>query len=319
MDKMIQGNDGHNISRIGLGTYLGSFSDEDSRMYGEAVAFAVKNGITAIDTAINYRGMRSEKDVGSAVAALAASGAIRREDIILATKAGLLFGDITGGRNPMKCLHEVLEPRGIRLDDFCEYDGLYQTMKPDFFEAALQISLRNLGVDTVDIHYVHIPEITRAHLTEDEFYDRTTNLFAWYEHKVKEGKIRFYGLAFEMLAMEPREEKWYISIEKAWQAAREASGGDSHFKYIQIPYNIQYPYAATVPNQTCQGEDCTLVDAAHRMGMKVIGSKPLCGGEGFGKYTLEEMISYALNGVDAVNVGSRNVEHIREILQCAFA
>lgn len=313
---MMQSGTKGNISKIGLGTYLGAFSDEDSRKYEEAVAFAVQNGIMSIDTAINYRGMRSEKDVGEAVGALIASGDIRREDVILATKAGLLFGDIASGLNPMKCLHEVLEPKGIRLDDFCAYEGLYQTLNPDFFEIALQISLRNLRVDTIDIHYVHIPEITRAQLTEEEFYDKIAKLFAWYEERVKEGSIRCYGLALEMLAMEPEEEKWYINIEKTDRLAREIGNGVSHFRYIQIPYNFQYPYASTVRNQSYQGEKCTLVEAAHRMGMKVIGSKPLCGGEAFGKYTLEEMISYALSGVDAVNVGSKNVEHIREILMC---
>lgn len=302
-----------NISKIGLGTHLGSFSDEDSRQYEEAVAFAVRNGITGIDTAINYRGMRSERDIGKAIGALLASGEVHREDIFLATKAGLLFGDVTSGLNPMRYLQEVLVPKGICMEDFCAYEGLYQTINPDFYEIALQISLQNLGVDMVDVHYIHIPEITRAQLTEDTFYKRLAQLIAWYEEKVKEGKIRFYGLAFEMLAMEPEEEKWYINIEKVGQIAREIEGGDCHFKYIQIPYNRNYPYAATVRNQSFQGEDCTLVEAAHRMGMQVVGSMPLDCGEGFGKYTLEEMISYALNGVDAINVGSRNVGHIREI------
>ena len=69
---MMQSGTKGNISKIGLGTYLGAFSDEDSRKYEEAVAFAVQNGIMSIDTAINYRGMRSEKDVGEAVGALIA-------------------------------------------------------------------------------------------------------------------------------------------------------------------------------------------------------------------------------------------------------
>ncbi len=303
-----------NMYKIGLGTHLGTFSDEDSRRYEDAVTFAIRNGITAVDTAVNYRGMRSERDVGAAVGALLASGEIRREDVFLATKAGLLFGDVVSGLNPARCLQEVLEPRGIGRNDFCEYEGVYQTLNPDFFEIALQISLRNLGVDTVDLHYIHLPEITRAQLTQDMFYQRLAKLLVWYEEKVKEGRIRSYGLAFEMTAMEPAEEKWYISIEMVDRIAREVSGGDSHFKYIQIPYNLQYPYAATVRNQPCMGEDCTLVEAAHRMGLQVIGSMPLCCGEGFGKYTLEEMLSFAQSGVDAVNVGSRNVEHIREIL-----
>lgn len=78
---MIQNLEKANISRIGLGTHLGSFSDEDSRQYTDAIIFAVKNGIAAIDTAINYRGMRSEKDVGNAVNTLISSGIIKREDI----------------------------------------------------------------------------------------------------------------------------------------------------------------------------------------------------------------------------------------------
>ena len=311
---MIQNSSQANIPKIGLGTHLGSFSDEDSRLYTDAIIFAVKNGITMIDTAINYRGMRSEKDVGNAVSTLISSGIIKREDILISSKAGLLFGDITSGRNPMKYLHEVLEPKEIQLSDFCECDGLYQTLNPDFFEIALQTSLQNLGVNTIDVHYIHIPEITRAKLTEEEFYKRITKLFAWYEDKVKEGKIRFYGLALEVLAMEPAEEKWYIDIERVEQIARETSNENSHFKYIQIPYNIQYPYAASVQNQSYRGEKCTLVEAAHRIGLKVIGSMPLCCGEGFEKATLEEMISFALNGVDAINVGSKNVQHIQEIL-----
>ena len=311
---MIQNPSKANISKIGLGTHLGSFSDEDSRQYTDAIIFAVKKGITMIDTAINYRGMRSEKDVGNAVAALISSGVVKREDIFIASKAGLLFGDITSGRNPMKCLHEVLEPKGIQLNDFCEFEGLYQTLNPDFFEIALQISLQNLGVATIDVHYIHIPEITCAKLTKTEFYERIAKLFAWYEDKVKEGKIRFYGLALEALAMEPEEEKWYIDIERVNQIAREISNENSHFKYIQIPYNIQYPYAASVQNQSYSGEKCSLFEAAHRMGLKVIGSMPLCGGEGFEKTTLEEMISFALNGVDAINIGSRNVKHIQEII-----
>lgn len=312
---MIHDYENRNIAKIGLGTYLGSFSDEDSEQYIDAVTYAVKNGITAIDTAINYRGMRSEKDVGNAVNALISSGTVKREDIVIASKAGLLFGDITSGRNPTKYLHEILEPKGIQLSDFCEYEGMYQTLNPDFFETALQISLQNLGIDMLDIHYIHIPEITRAQLTDAEFYERIAKLFAWYEGKAAEGKIRFYGLALELCAMEPEEEKWYINVEKTDHLAREISNGNSHFKYIQIPYNIQYPYAAAVQNQSYRGENCSLVEAAHRMGLNVIGSKPLCGGEGFEKATLEEMISFALSGVDAINVGSKNVEHIQEILK----
>ncbi len=303
-----------NISRIGLGTHLGSFSEEDSRQYTEAIAFAVKHGITSIDTAINYRGMRSEKDVGNTISSLISSGEIRREDVFISSKAGLLFGDITRGLNPVKYLHEALEPKGIDLNAFSEYEGLYQTLHPDFFETALQTSLQNLRLPSIDVHYVHIPEITRAKLSENDFYQRMAELFAWYEHKVSEGKIRFYGLALEMLCMEPEEEKWHINIERICRIARETSSANSHFKYLQIPYNMKYPFAATVQNQSYGEENLSLIEAAHKAGLKVIGSMPLNCGEGFQKASLEEMVSFALNSVDGINIGSKNVAHIREIL-----
>lgn len=312
-----------NAVRLGLGTHLGSFSEEDSRQYIEAVSFAVRNGITTIDTAINYRGMRSEKDVGKAINNLISSDEIQRDDIVIASKAGLLFGDITRGLNPSRYLHEVLEPTGIRLDDFCEYDGLYQTLNPDFFEYALHISLQNLGVSTIDVHYIHLPEITRAQLTEAEFYQRLAALFAWYEEKVKQGKIRFYGLAFEMLCMEPGEEKWFIDIEKVCQIAEKISGRDSHLKYVQLPYNMDCPYATTVPNQRYGKEDTServsLIKAARKLGMHVTGSMPMCSGKGFEQHTLKEMITFALDGVDTVNIGSKNVKHIQEILDIVRA
>lgn len=308
-----------NVPQIGLGTHLGSFSEEDSRQYMDAISFAVKNGIASVDTAINYRGMRSEKDVGNAISSLISFGEIKREDVCISSKAGLLFGDITSGLDPMKCLHEVLEPRGISLSDFSEYERLYQTLNPDFFEIALQISLQNLKINTIDVHYIHIPEITRSKLTEEEFYNKVAKLFVWYEEKVKEGKIRYYGFALEKICMEPEEEKWYIDIERADQIAKKISNRNSHFKYIQLPYNIVYPYAATIRNQSYNGEKFSLIEASRKMGLKVIGSMPLGCGKGFEKATLKEMLSFALNGVDAVNIGSKHVKHIQEILDVVTA
>ena len=68
-------------------------------------------------------------------------------------------------------------PNGITLKDFFEYKGLYQTLNPKFFEIALEKSLSNLGIETLDIHYIHIPEITRAGLSEEAFYNRMEELF----------------------------------------------------------------------------------------------------------------------------------------------
>lgn len=310
---MITGYAKNKMGRLALGTHLGDFSKEDSAKYIEAISYALTNGIETIDGAINYRGMCSEKDEGIAIRALIENGKLRREDFCITSKAGLLFGDACEGMNPQKFLTEILQPNGITSDDFVEYDGLYQTLNPRFFEMALNKSLQNLGLETVDVHYIHIPEITRSGLSEETFYDRMEELFCWYESKVKEGKIRYYGIALEFLVEEPDEKKWHFQIEKLKIRADKAAAGDSHFKYVLFTYNLLCPYASTIANQEVAGRRLTVVEACKELGLETVGSMPFAMGDGFEKYTIKELLEFALDGVDHVNVGSKNIDHIKEI------
>ena len=134
---MIKGYSHKPMGTVALGTHLGNFSKEDSLKYVEAIKYAVRNGIYSIDGAINYRGMCSERDEGVALAELMNSGIITREEVFISSKAGLLYGDISAKLPPMKYLSEKLENKGISIEDFSEYEGLFQTLNPAFYEIAL--------------------------------------------------------------------------------------------------------------------------------------------------------------------------------------
>src|SRR5258705_6694601 len=56
------------LSSIGLGTYLGEPDDATDRAYVEAIVTALRSGINLLDTAINYRHQRSERNIGTALA-----------------------------------------------------------------------------------------------------------------------------------------------------------------------------------------------------------------------------------------------------------
>lgn len=310
---MISGYSKEGMTKLAIGTHLGDFSDEDSKKYIDAISYALTHGITTIDGAINYRGMCSEKDEGIAIRTLMEKGILKREDFCITSKAGLLFGDVREGLNPGRYLAEILEPRGISLNDFNTYDGLYQTLKPVFFDIALEKTLSNLGLETLDIHYIHIPEITRAALSEGEFYDRMEELFFWYENKVREGKIRYYGISLEFMVEEPEEGKWHFEIEQIQLRANKAANGMSHFKYVLFTYNLLCPYAATVPTQEVKGKKLTLVDACKALGLSTVGSMPFAMGDGLKQYTAKELLDFALSGVDHVIVGSKNIAHIKEV------
>ncbi|HET9792998.1 MAG TPA: aldo/keto reductase, partial [Thermoanaerobaculia bacterium] len=85
-----QAQDGLTLSSIGLGTYLGEENDETDRGFEESIGIALGLGVNVLDTAVNYRGQRSERAVGRAVAGAIARGAGARDEIFVATKGGFL-------------------------------------------------------------------------------------------------------------------------------------------------------------------------------------------------------------------------------------
>lgn len=59
------------LSSVGIGTYMGAPDDiTDFNMYNAIKASVLSGGINHIDTAPNYRYMRSEKTVGKALTVL---------------------------------------------------------------------------------------------------------------------------------------------------------------------------------------------------------------------------------------------------------
>ena len=112
------------ISTIGLGTnYVGGHNlyanvDEDEGI--RLVKRAIELGITHLDTADAYGQGRSEELVGKAIAG-------RRDDVVVATKGGNLFGEYGTGANN----------------------------DPAYLRGALERSLKRLNVDYVDLYYIH--------------------------------------------------------------------------------------------------------------------------------------------------------------------
>ena len=88
------------LSSIGLGTYLGKENDATDRGYEASIARALASAVNVFDSAINYRGQRSERAIGRALAAAFASGAARRDEVFVSTKGGYLPHDSTDPPTP---------------------------------------------------------------------------------------------------------------------------------------------------------------------------------------------------------------------------
>jgi len=317
-------------SSIGIGTYLGDNDERTDRNYEEAIEAALVGGINVIDTAVNYRFQRSERAVGQAISRLVASGQIRREEIIVATKGGYITFDGEVPPNPRAWFEDTYVNTGIiRSGELVEGS---HCMAPTYLETMLEISRANLGLETIDIYYLHNPEAQLPVVGREEFNRRIRQAFELFERKVAEGKIGAYGTAtWNGFRGDPRD-KDYLSLQDLIRIAAEVGGSEHHFKVIQLPYNLAMPEALTHSNQALPSGQGSILDAALEMGIVVWASASLLQGRLAGN--LPEVLGTAMEGmatdaqralqfvrstpgIDVALVGMKSARHVTENLEAA--
>lgn len=261
------------LSSIGLGTYLGEPTEAADAAYTEALVTALRSGINVLDTAINYRHQRSERNIGAALKQLIDSGELHRDEVLVCTKAGYLSFDGAMPPDPRAyLLREYVEP-GIL--DPAQLAGSMHCMSPRYLQDQIQRSRRNLGLDTIDLFYVHNPESQLGDISREVFRQRLGDAFAMLEKEVKERRIRFYGVATWNAFRAAPQLRDYINLFEAEGIAREAAGREHHFRVVQLPFNLAMPEAFGLANQFSDKEKMPLLTAAQRLGIAVMGSATL--------------------------------------------
>lgn len=247
------------LSGIGIGTYLGSPTEECDRSYEEAVAASVRAGVNVIDTAINYRHQRSERSVGTALRRLFDSGEAARDEVLVCTKAGFLTpGALPGG-----------------YPDSPDVVGRMHSMAPDFLEHQLERSLENLGLESIDVYYLHNPETQLRFVPEGQFEERLLAAFARLERFCREGRIGAYGVAtWDGLRLK-QGAPGRLSLARLVELARQAAGEDCHFRFVQLPFNLAMPEAFTRVHHGEGAAAGSLLETAARFGLTVMASAPL--------------------------------------------
>jgi aryl-alcohol dehydrogenase-like predicted oxidoreductase len=155
VEQRILGSSGIAVSAIGLGCMpmnwaYGAGDDSESVA---VIHRALELGVTFLDTSDVYGPFTNEQLLGRAIAG-------RRDDLVLATKAGLVVED--------------------RANYVLGRDG-----RPEHIREACEGSLQRLGVDAIDLYYLHRvdPEVP-----VEESYGAMAELVA-------EGKVRSLGLS----------------------------------------------------------------------------------------------------------------------------
>ncbi len=306
-------------SPIALGTHLGDMNEIDSNLYRKGLEYGMRHGLNFIDTAINYRGMKSERDVGYVLKNLITNGIIKREEIVISTKAGIIPGDIEANLVPIDYLQKVLlQGDVIKESDINIVDTHRHVLVPSYYQFAIGESKKHLNLETIDIYYIHNPEISMTVLGADLFYQKLEELFNFMEEQVQAGNIKYYGFATWYGFLRTPKEQGYISIEEVINTAKKVAGENHHFQFIQFPLNRQMTEGVNNNNQKVNNHWVSLVNAAKELGILATTSAPF----NLGKEIIEEgsprkilLDVIRTKGILSTMVGMKNIHHIKENIE----
>lgn len=320
------GLDGLSLSSAGLGTYLGGHDTLTDGLYRSAIRQAIVSGCNVLDSAINYRCMRSERVIGEALSGLVREGTTGRDEIFISTKGGFIPYDGMPPKDPQAYLQEAFVRPGIMRSDEVVADC--HCMAPAYLQHQLKTSLANLGLSCIDVYYLHNPEVQLDHISPDKFAARIREAFAALEAAVEQQHIRAYGTATWDGYRAKIGSRGHLSLEALVKIAEDVGGKDHHFKVIQLPYNLGMPEALAEQTQVLNGSVMSFLEAAKALGLYVVASAAILQGQltrglpaqlrdGLGEGTdAQRSIQFVRStpGMGTALIGMKQTDHVRENL-----
>jgi predicted aldo/keto reductase-like oxidoreductase len=163
------------ISSIGLGTYMGPPDDiTDFYMYNAIKSVVMSGGVNVLDTAINYRYMKSERTIGKALKALIDKYDYKRDEFIVSSKIGFVPEDASSGKRSHAFVQHLIEGNKLEMDDviFDEKNRPVHCIHPEFLKEQLEFSLNNLNLSTLDCMYLHNVYETQGAVVNEELFNK---------------------------------------------------------------------------------------------------------------------------------------------------
>ncbi|HEY8375363.1 MAG TPA: aldo/keto reductase [Nannocystis sp.] len=269
LDPRPLGRTGLYVAPVGFGAYR---VHVESALHRQALEEALRAGVGVVDTSANYGDGGSEILIGQVLRDLFEGRVIRREDVVVVTKAGYLQG------TALELAHER-EPAYPEVVRYRE--NLWHCLHPEFLADQLALSRERLGLQTIDVLLLHNPEyflIDRKSRAGEvsaadraEFDERLRRAFAFLESAVQRGEIAWYGVSSNTF-VSPASDDEFVSLGRALALAREVGGAFHHFAVAELPLNLYELGAAREPQP--EGDDSPLA-LARREGLAVLTNRPL--------------------------------------------
>jgi aryl-alcohol dehydrogenase-like predicted oxidoreductase len=316
---------------LGIGTHGGALDPEGDRHCVAAIVEAVLSGANVVDTSSNYRGMRSEPAVAAALSELA-SQEIHRSEIIVATKGGFIPWDQTSLEDPRAHVEARYVRTGMcRAEDIVEGN---HCLSPAFLQDQLGQSLLRLGLETIDIYFIHNPEFQLTEISHAALCRRLAAAFESLEAEARSGRIQIYGVAtWNGLRVAPNNGE-FLNLEELIAIAQSVAGVDHRFRAVQFPFSLVMPEALIARNQmSTNGKSASVLEVCAAHDLMAFTSVPLAQGQ-LGALSSKSLVrlfedvqtpaqaalQFARSpaGVTTVLVGMTTKRHIQENLALAY-
>ncbi|MDH5463744.1 MAG: aldo/keto reductase [Nitrosopumilus sp.] len=313
------------LSNVGIGTYLGDVDARTDQIVTNAVKQSILSGVNVVDTAINYRAQKAERSVGKALLELIEEQKISRDHIFLSSKNGYVTNDADVNLGFWEYVKEEYSQKGVIKEG--DVTSGYHCMTQTYLSDQLDRSLKNLGIDCLDLMYLHnAVEGQIKDVPKDQFLENLKSVFELYEQKRDEGKIKFYGMATWECFRVSNDNPQYLSLEDTVNMARKIGGNNHGFRFIQLPYNMHYDQALLAKYQPIENKIGSILESAVKLGIGVFTSVPFMQGRLLTPGTMPDFNNLkpsirALQfirsspGVLAPLVGQKSPEHVSENLE----
>src|SRR5438105_1135237 len=322
------------VSSIGIGTYLGACTADDDAAYADAIAGAIASGVNLIDTAINYRCQRSERAVGAALQRALSQG-MPREALVVCSKGGFL--PLADKPPESRDHYRAYLKREFFSTEILTPDDVVaggHSIAPGFLRYSIERSRKNLGVQSIDLYYLHNPEQQLAAVSPSSLRERLRAAFMVLEDAVSRGEIRAYGCATWQALRVPPGSKAHLSLQDLDAIAREVAGDGHHFRAVQLPINLAMSEAFREPTQQIGKRRALVpaVEAAVALGLTVVASASLMQAQltkdlppsmhalfPAQRTDAQRAIAFvrSLPGVTSALVGTKSLQHLAENLESA--
>lgn len=313
------------LSNVGMGTYLGNPDSNTDLLVENAVKQSILGGINVIDTAINYRFQKAERSVGKSITALINEGKISRDEIFISTKNGYVTNDGDIKEDFWTYVNREYVKAGIIKPN--DISSGYHCMVVSYLEDQLSRSRKNLGLDCIDLIYLHnAVEGQIQDIPKTQFMKNLKDVFEFYESQRQKGIIKFYGMATWDCFRVQKDDAQFLSLSDVLKLAKIAGGNNHGFRFIQLPFNMYLDQAYMLTNQYMDGKDVSILESARHYDIGVFTSVPLMQGKLLGQGVIPEFDNLkpslrclqfvrSTPGVLAPLIGQKLESHVSENLE----